>query len=122
MLERMNNKGTDFKAGEGSLVGKLIQEWDAASQIASAYSIGKSESQAALNLYKNCTKEMVEQLTTMVKKLVPDSCCAVDNLALVTFRKHTMGRFILHEPIALGYLNLSFLLSLWGFWHRGLPS
>ena len=79
MLERMNKKSNDFKVRvellpECSL--RVAQEWDQASQIASAYQIGKSESQAALNLYKNCSQEVVEQLTVMVKKLVPE-CCVV---------------------------------------------
>ncbi|CAK9116501.1 unnamed protein product [Durusdinium trenchii] len=63
-----------------------LQAWNSASELAEAYQLGKMESGAAMQLLNEVDEEVVESLSSHVKKW-------------------SMGKFLTHEPVCNGIFN-----------------
>ncbi|CAL1139439.1 unnamed protein product [Cladocopium goreaui] len=62
------------------------QVWNSANELVQAYSIGRSEAAAALNLLNSVAPSVCEELSNLVKQ-------------------HSMQKFLTHEAIAAGVFN-----------------
>ena len=89
------------------------QGWSSANELVQAYSIGRSEAAAALNLLNSVAPDVCDELSSLVKHLV--SACSEFNCSLQPFlwpiphtcflRQHSMQKFLTHESIAAGVFN-----------------
>lgn len=104
----------------------FCQAWSNAAELASAYQIGKAESEAAMALLQEVEPSIVDRLVTLVQYLgngwsndewleksfirttsLYDLTCHVVLMICKTdyLRQHTMGRFLTHESIQEGAFN-----------------
>ena len=94
------------------------EAWSKASDVAEAYAIGKLESAAAINLFKEVDDPVIDHLAMMVKypSLKMNSSDLIFSKLLFfglnpssfrCLRKHTMAKYVLHDAIAEGCFNRS---------------
>ena len=92
----------------------LPEVWTKAAELASAYDIGRAESQAAINLLNETDAAVVQRLSDLVR---PGSCpCQSHGVAFTLARFHGMTKFLTHEAIASGMFGRSYSAA------DGLPS
>ena len=95
------------RAGNRSTVQMMFEDWGKATAVAKAFSIGKTESAAVAALISQVSHEVRARLTASV-------------------RSRGMARFLTHEMIAKGCLNIGFTAATgeseaWGELLTNLP-
>lgn len=86
-----------------------MQAFDTASTFAAAYSIGKAEASAALNLLKKVPPDVRDKLQGLVRTAAATQVISHDAAdSIVCARNFSMGKFLHHEPVANGVFNVGY--------------